>query len=356
MLRALAFEKPKLWNKYLQQCVFAYNTTPHRATCASPFFLVHGEEARLPVELLYGTPAEVQPVTHFVRKLLRRIQLANDTARQASNRAQNIAKDYYDANVDTRLYKTGDVVYVLIYHHKPGTSIKLAPRWSGPAVVQKVDGVLVQVLEPDGNLRFVHQNKLSAKIPPGGPPFVRQKRKPKKRKQARRAKRTRAESTSSSSEHSSSSGNESEDFDIPIVYRLRPRNPSERNYEDVPSEYETADEALVAQPPRQTQGADEEQSTTSRTIVTEQRNIEDAFEPRLFDEPSTTVHTPAQVGGAPQVVTMVSEQDQMIEPDKMQQSLTEPAHNEQSTSTARPTVVRKSDRVKKPTERYGFTS
>jgi transposase InsO family protein len=51
LLRALTADKPKSWDNYLPQALFAYNTTPHRSTGVSPFLLVHGDEARLPVEL-----------------------------------------------------------------------------------------------------------------------------------------------------------------------------------------------------------------------------------------------------------------------------------------------------------------
>jgi transposase InsO family protein len=104
LLRALSSDKPKSWDHYLPQALFAYNTTPHRSTGVSPYLLVHGDEARLPVELIIGSPTESQALTDFVRQLVRRTAIASENARLVSNRAQSLAKDYYDANVHTRLY------------------------------------------------------------------------------------------------------------------------------------------------------------------------------------------------------------------------------------------------------------
>ena len=165
ILRALVADQPKRWDQLLPQALFAYNTTPHRSTGVSPFLLVHGDEARLPVELILGSPPESKPVYAFVHQLIKHMAIASETARMASNRAQRLAKDYYDSNINTRLYKTGDIVFVQIGQLKPGTSHKLAARWLGPCVVQSVRGVQVEVLDPKGALKRIHHNRLSAPTP-----------------------------------------------------------------------------------------------------------------------------------------------------------------------------------------------
>lgn len=42
------------WCSCLQQLLYSYNTTPHQATGESPFFLLFGQEPRLPVDFLLG--------------------------------------------------------------------------------------------------------------------------------------------------------------------------------------------------------------------------------------------------------------------------------------------------------------
>ena len=67
LLRACVCDSPAEWDMQLPQVLFAYNTTPHATTQRSPFFLVHGEEARLPCELITGAPSDCQSTNEFVR-------------------------------------------------------------------------------------------------------------------------------------------------------------------------------------------------------------------------------------------------------------------------------------------------
>jgi transposase InsO family protein len=46
----------KRWMKELPSVVWSLRTTPSRATGFSPFFLVYGAEAILPIDLEYGSP------------------------------------------------------------------------------------------------------------------------------------------------------------------------------------------------------------------------------------------------------------------------------------------------------------
>jgi hypothetical protein len=46
----------KRWMKELPLVVWSQRTTPSRATGFSPFFLVYGAEAILPIDLEYGSP------------------------------------------------------------------------------------------------------------------------------------------------------------------------------------------------------------------------------------------------------------------------------------------------------------
>ena len=43
------------WCKYLEQVVFAYNTSKQASTKYSPFFVLYGREPRLPVDVLTET-------------------------------------------------------------------------------------------------------------------------------------------------------------------------------------------------------------------------------------------------------------------------------------------------------------
>lgn len=52
LLRRLPISRKRDWSSCLPQVLYAYNTTPHQATGESPFFLMFGQEPRLPVDVL----------------------------------------------------------------------------------------------------------------------------------------------------------------------------------------------------------------------------------------------------------------------------------------------------------------
>ena len=58
LLRTLPQEKKKKWPKYLPQVLYAYNTTDHQSTGYSPYELMFGQKAQLPVDFLLGASQE----------------------------------------------------------------------------------------------------------------------------------------------------------------------------------------------------------------------------------------------------------------------------------------------------------
>ena len=89
---------------------------------------------------------------------------ASETARRVTSAHQKVRKEYYDANVRNQLYKVNDLVYVRVGQMKVGECAKLSAKWIGPCVVQKVEGVRVAVLLPNGNITRVHHNQLTGPV------------------------------------------------------------------------------------------------------------------------------------------------------------------------------------------------
>lgn len=51
MLVKYAHDKKEVWDEYLNTCIYAYNTAVHESTCFTPFELMFGRKAVLPIDI-----------------------------------------------------------------------------------------------------------------------------------------------------------------------------------------------------------------------------------------------------------------------------------------------------------------
>ena len=51
MLAKFTLDKRECWDERLDACVYAYNTSVHESTCFTPFELMYGRRAVLPVDI-----------------------------------------------------------------------------------------------------------------------------------------------------------------------------------------------------------------------------------------------------------------------------------------------------------------
>eukprot|EP00117_Sycon_ciliatum_P020844 scpid75746/ scgid18439/ Retrovirus-related Pol polyprotein from transposon 412; Protease; Reverse transcriptase; Endonuclease len=86
------------WDKHLRTTMLAYNTRVHSTTGFTPYFLMFGREATLPLHLMYPLPQPhaPQPITTFVTDLQARLQTSFDTVRQHTDQHHKYSKDRYD--------------------------------------------------------------------------------------------------------------------------------------------------------------------------------------------------------------------------------------------------------------------
>lgn len=57
MLATTVADHPFDWEQALPKMYMAYNSSVHSTTGCTPFFLIYGREARLPIDVVYGVPA-----------------------------------------------------------------------------------------------------------------------------------------------------------------------------------------------------------------------------------------------------------------------------------------------------------
>ena len=86
------------WDEYLDSIACAYNSTVHESTEFSPYFLQHGREMRLPIDLETGPTQQDSrsSITEFARKLKSEMNDAFAVAQQNLGKACQIQKSTYD--------------------------------------------------------------------------------------------------------------------------------------------------------------------------------------------------------------------------------------------------------------------
>ena len=123
------------WDDMLPLVMSAYRACVHNSTGVSPYYMVYGEEMRMPADIKYGVdehgldfPCRVSYM-EGIRKNLRR---AWEYARQQLQLTAVRQKEYYDRRARPRVYEAGDVVF---RYCPPKAQRKTGPKWDGPYIV-----------------------------------------------------------------------------------------------------------------------------------------------------------------------------------------------------------------------------
>ena len=135
------------WDERLGECLWAYRTTVRTPTRATPFSLVYGCEAVLPLEIQIPS-LRVAIATGLTdeekhERRLQELEALDDKRLQAQQQIElyqaRISKAY-NKKVKERIFKKGDLVLAnrrpMVMTHK--TKGKFNPKWEGPFVVETV--------------------------------------------------------------------------------------------------------------------------------------------------------------------------------------------------------------------------
>ena len=114
LLRTLPPSRKRDWVDCLPQVTFCYNTTPHQATGETPYFLMFGQEPRLPVDFLLGRVSEpvAGSVNDWVFEHQTRLQIAFDGARDRLKVVADRRKVHHDQKVRDPCLEEGQLVYL----------------------------------------------------------------------------------------------------------------------------------------------------------------------------------------------------------------------------------------------------
>ena len=165
MLRSLADVQKNKWREQLPHLMFAYNSTIHKSTSFSPFYLLFGRESRLPLDCIL--PLEPEKTTtktydQFVKNWKASMRDAFQVAGHHMQQAGGGNKRRYDAKARSALISTGD--HVLVRNTAKGGTGKLRSWWEDKIYVvhETYDHVPVFVVVPldGGKSRTLHRNML----------------------------------------------------------------------------------------------------------------------------------------------------------------------------------------------------
>ncbi|RXN30197.1 Retrovirus-related Pol polyprotein from transposon 297 [Labeo rohita] len=165
MLGTLDPVQKNRWSQHITQLVHAYNCTKNEATGHSPYYLLFGREARLPVDVYFGLPLEEGEKSHlqYVKQMRGELQKAYQLASEASLKSHQRNKQYYDNKVTHQILGKGD--RVLIRNLGLAGKHKLQDKWKSLPyiVVEKLGNLPVYKLTPEtgmGTVKTLHRDHL----------------------------------------------------------------------------------------------------------------------------------------------------------------------------------------------------
>jgi len=122
------------WDVYLPYLTFAYNTGAHPATKESPFYLVHGREPRLPldVQMMPRDEGCNKVVEEYRAELVEGLHVAREFSRNSLQRDQQQRSRPPPPARQPPTYRPGDQVLVRMEPLGQGMSRKLHLKWAGP--------------------------------------------------------------------------------------------------------------------------------------------------------------------------------------------------------------------------------
>ena len=126
------------WDQCIRKLCMAYNSSVHSSTGYTPFYLMFGRQARLPVDLMYGTgPSDSFTAGEYATELRNALHNAYAVVREKCNAEHKRQKSFYDEKVHGKPYSVGDVVWLHSIVVPRGQSRKLHHPWKGPYRVQE---------------------------------------------------------------------------------------------------------------------------------------------------------------------------------------------------------------------------
>ena len=155
MLSTCIEDHPFEWEDHIHKVCMAYNSSKQATTGYSPFYLMFGREARLPVDIMYRTPSQKEevPLAGYVSNLRDLLHEAYERVRENVGEVQERQEQLYNRKVHGEPHKPGALVWLFNPAVPRGKAKKFHRPWTGPyRIIRKLS---------DANyfIRHIHNHK-----------------------------------------------------------------------------------------------------------------------------------------------------------------------------------------------------
>ena len=164
MLSTMIGKQHDLWEEHVRSVCMAYNTSIQSTTGYSPFYLMFGRQARLPIDLMYGAhisaPTDVNQYAQDVKKSL---QEAYNNVRRNFQLKQSRQKEFYDQRIHGKPFDKDTLVWLHSTVIPRGCSRKFHHPWTGPyRVIKRISDVTYRIQSVGGRRKrlVVHFDRL----------------------------------------------------------------------------------------------------------------------------------------------------------------------------------------------------
>ena len=156
MLRTVLLQRKlnqSKWASLLPELVFALNTSESKATKCTPFKVVFGRDARLPIDVLFDhdpldCPEDIKTAEEYAKDRYFALKDVYNTVITNLQLSKKRMQAQYYQKIRFINYKVGDKVWLKVKHYKTDKIRKLAPRRRGPWTVTKKlpNGVTFEIM------------------------------------------------------------------------------------------------------------------------------------------------------------------------------------------------------------------
>lgn len=153
------------WDEHLPLLLLAYRSSVHESTKQTPYMMMFGRHALLPIDLLCSPPSSERKLSshEYVLDLQERLRKIHNLARSEMTKASDRQKRTYDHRVHVIPFQEGDLVWLRLWTKTKRLCPKLQPRWEGPyKITRKISDLVIEIEKPNKrqSRKIVHHNRI----------------------------------------------------------------------------------------------------------------------------------------------------------------------------------------------------